>query len=178
MKMEGDGYTPDRRSKGPILKKDEEGKIGLSSSRVSAEEYNSINEKRNQIKDAFFQQARQINEMMGVKKLIPYRIGSGLNPIPLIREGYFDNLTPEELQTELDNFEMEYLRYEYPEEFSRREQQQIEEARLRAQAMEPGKPEFAPPLEKLVSKTRENPSASVPIEVPKELRVGGRTRIL
>ena len=51
--MEGDGYTPNRRSKGPILKKDEEGKIGLSSSRVSPEEYNSINEKRNQIKDAF-----------------------------------------------------------------------------------------------------------------------------
>lgn len=131
---------------------------------------------RKQMSKAFRDRAFQIDENMGNKRVFTYPFA--LRHSELIREGYFDGLTLEEFEQELDDFEMEYLRSEYPEEFNRREQQLIEEARLRALAMEPGKPEVVPSLEELINKTRENPNASVPIEVLKELRVGGRIRIL
>jgi hypothetical protein len=149
---------------------------------------------RRQMKKAFFDRAKKIEEMMGNRLFIthPFAYRNSLD----IKDGYYDGLTFEEFEKKLDDFEMDYLRSQYPEEFKRREQQQIEEARLRALAMKPGKPELTgpelqesirrqsskpeavPSLEELINKTRANPNASVPIEVPKELRVGGRTRIL
>ena len=70
----------------------------------------------------------------------------------------------------------------YPDEFQRRNQELIDQADAKVKSrIEAGKSpaqETAPPVEDLVRKTKENPSASVPINVSEELKVGGRTRIL
>ena len=156
-----------------------------------------IRERRKQLKDAFRDRAYEIDKRMGVKRVFTHPFAFRMNLE--VDNGFYDDLSPEEFERELDNFEFDYAYELYPEEFQRLNQEQIDAAEARKSQIrknrealiEAGgspKQETLPPvedlvrtpkenLEDLVRKTKENPSASVPINVSQELKVGGRTRI-
>jgi len=135
---------------------------------------------RKQMKKAFRDKAYEIDKRMGVKRAVTYPLAIRMSLE--VDEGLFDNLSPEEFERELENFEFDYLYELYPDEFQRRNQELVDQADAKVKSrIEAGRSpaqETAPPVEDLVRKTKENPSASVPINVSEELKVGGRTRIL